>query len=161
MKTLMVLALLLVGCGYDDGPDVMVAKSGIWIEPGIPQGPVAMACAVWAPLGLDCTIVSDSDLAMVRVVSDHLPDCAPSDGVTWTGQGGGGEASIRMACWLHGGETSYDTDWMAHVTAHEIGHAVGLGHVSDPAALMFWDGSLNAPLLVDADRAEWARVRRQ
>jgi len=43
--------------------------------------------------------------------------------------------------------------------AHELGHLYGLGHVTDPLALMAPDGCCSrAPALTDADLAEWYRV---
>ncbi len=53
-----------------------------------------------------------------------------------------------------------DRDELALVLAHEFGHALGLGHVEDPAAVLYYlmDGQDTSLVFTDADRAEFERV---
>lgn len=168
MKTLLVAALVLVGCGGAEDeavtpvtPSQVVAPaeavtpaalpSGISVADGLPADAIARACSVWADYGVDCTIRKGA--AQIRFT--NWPQACPVGPQAEVPAVGRGTPDGEVVLW---GACLTDVTLLEHVAAHELGHVFGLQHVADENALMFWYSGSTAPTLDDADRAEWARV---
>lgn len=123
---------------------------GLWIAPGVPQEPVLAACAEWADTGLTCELAPSRAEAFITVDVD--PGACGPERLGW---GNVREVHLRTACWPFWMDRQYFQ--MVAATAHEFGHALGLGHVEDDTALMFQVAN-GATGINAADRMEFLRV---
>jgi hypothetical protein len=112
-----------------------------------PAGVLDAACAVWAPVGDICGTNGRS----IEVVADRS-DC-PAVDLQWLGRARANTIYIHANC------ASFRVyAQLVSTLAHEIGHIMGLAHVADEKAVMYW-APRDAPVAVtEADVAEYRRT---
>ena len=114
---------------------------------GYPDEVLEAACAVWAPVGDIC----GPGGRLIAVVVDQS-EC-PTIAMQWLGYAHADTIYIHAQC-----RGFRDYAQLVSTLAHEIGHVMGLGHVADEKAVMYW-APRDAPIAVtDADVAEYRRV---
>lgn len=173
MKWLLAVLAVASGCGMqapqamDETPPSIAASAdlaapapvaprvGLWIAPSLNADAVALGCAAWSGVGVDCTRAASEASAAIRVYDDES-ECKAGDNFTvllgWNAVNTT-TIGLHMACMPDAAP-----ELVTRVTAHEIGHSFGLQHVADQAAVMYWLLDARPTTLTDDDRAEWARV---
>lgn len=148
MKTallLMALAGAGAGCG---GP---VDHVEYWADSTIPAEDAAAACEGWASgVGVECARV-DSGRANVLITAFSDTGVAGAFTDTW-------KHPVSIKINVSPRAAGFN---MAASIAHEMGHAMGLGHLDGGPALMnTWATVYDLPVLTDVDIAGWRALNK-
>jgi hypothetical protein len=159
MRAVMLVAVLVAGCGVAaETPEVGVQ--------GIPMAPTAelrawhdgaavaaleQAVALWRAAGAD-VLVNDWGYPVALV--DGGGDW-PHDQIGYGSPTGGIQINVSLLEEVAG--QADGAAWLVDTFAHELGHVIGCGHVSDGTAVMYQNMHPSSSL-APSDVQEFARV---
>lgn len=154
MKTLLVAALVLAGCGVQGLQSVQGQK--VYVD-GVPAEAVVVALGMWnSAVGTDLAVTSDPRISSVTVAA-VTDDCAAGPGGnTYVGYDDEGTTTAAI-CMGHFPDPS--DPLLPAVIAHELGHVMGMHHIPLETPALMNHTVLPESVITDSDvaqfRARW------